>query len=32
MSDTIITLNNKTSPVQIRYTKNQHGFSDPNND
>lgn len=32
MSDTIVTLNNKSNPVQIKYTKNQHGFSDPNND
>ena len=32
MSDTIVTLNNKTQPIQIRYAKNQHGFSDPNNE
>jgi len=32
LSETIITLNNKTNPVPIKYTKNQHGFSDPNND
>jgi hypothetical protein len=29
MSDTIITLNNKTQPISINYFKNFHGFSDP---
>lgn len=32
MSDIIITLNNSTQPIPIRYTKNLHGFSDPNNE
>jgi len=32
LSERIVTLNNITNPIQIRYTKNQHGFSDPNND
>ena len=30
MSDTIITLNNKTSPMNIKYVKSPHGFSDSN--
>ena len=28
MSDTIITLNNKTNPMNIKYVKSPHGFSD----
>jgi len=32
MSDTIITLNNSSQPIQINYAKNNHGFSDSNND
>ncbi len=32
MSDTIITLNNMTQPINIKYARNSHGFSDPNNE
>lgn len=32
MSDTIVTLNNKTQPIPIQYAKSCHGFSDSNND
>lgn len=32
MSDTVITLNNRTCPIPINYSKNMHGFSDPNNE
>jgi hypothetical protein len=31
MTDNIISLNNKTSPVSIKYAKSYHGFSDSNN-
>lgn len=31
MSDTIITLNHKSSPMNIKYKKNCYGFSDNNN-
>lgn len=30
MSDTIITLNNRTQPLTIRYSKSMYGFSDSN--
>lgn len=32
MSDTIITLNNQTKPMPIKYIPNMYGFSDSNND
>ena len=32
MSDTVVTLNNKSQPIPIQYTKSCHGFSDSNND
>lgn len=32
MSDVITTLNNKTKPISIKYTKNLHGFSNNGND
>jgi hypothetical protein len=32
MSDTIVTLNNRTQPIPIQYAKSYHGFSDSNND
>jgi hypothetical protein len=32
MSDTINSLNNKTQPIPIKYSKSCHGFSDSNND
>lgn len=32
MSDIVINLNNKSKPVQIKYAKSMHGFSDSNND
>jgi hypothetical protein len=31
MSDTIISLNYKSAPVKIKYSKNYYGFSDSNN-
>ena len=32
MSDIILTLNNKTDSIPIKYTRNCYGFSDPNNE
>ena len=32
MSDIVVTLNNKTQPIPIKYAKSTHGFSDPNNE
>lgn len=32
MSDIIVTLNNKTQPMPVRYARKTHGFSDPNNE
>ena len=32
MSDTVVTLNNKTMPIPISYAKSNHGFSDSHND
>jgi hypothetical protein len=32
MSDIVVTINNRTQPIPIRYVKTQHGFSDPNNE
>lgn len=32
MSDTVVTLNNKSQPIPIRYAKKTYGFSDPNNE
>ena len=31
MSDIVISLNNRTQPIQIKYSKNYHGFLNPNN-
>ena len=31
MSDIVVTLNNNSHPIPIRYARSQHGFSDPNN-
>jgi len=32
MSDIVVSLNNKTQPIPIKYAKSYHGFSDSNND
>lgn len=32
MSDTVVSLNNRTQPIPIKYAKSCHGFSDSNND
>ena len=32
MSDTVVSLNNKTQPIPIKYAKSCYGFSDSNND
>lgn len=32
MSDIVVSLNNKSNPIPIKYVKSHHGFSDSNND